>query len=165
MIEQDGPARETLLAALRGDGEAVAARLLAVSAERYGTGCYEGGWTAREVLAHVASIEWTYARLFDLVGDERGSGSGGGGRSASMDDYNRRQVAKRAGASVEELVEEWRRNRERTVAAVESANEALLRRPVRSFGGIEGSLGRVLWDVAIEHVRGHVADITGDPDE
>src|SRR5436309_2472949 len=30
------------------------------------TGVYEGGWNGRQLLAHIASMEWTYPRILEL---------------------------------------------------------------------------------------------------
>ena len=79
----------------------------------------------------------------------------------TVDGYNRRQVELRAGASVAELLEEFARNRAATIAAVEVYPEEGFRRRVRSAGGTVGSLAEVVWFVAVEHVRGHLHDLTG----
>lgn len=153
--------RESLLAELRAQGEQVAAALRALPAEALERGAYEQGWSVREVAAHVASIEWTYARLVDLAAQEADGGSGQArGASPDMDAYNQRQVAKRAGASIAELADEFARNRARTIAAVESAPDALLARPIRSFGGVSGPLLEVLHAVTVGHVGEHLRDMT-----
>lgn len=156
------PTRESLLAALRAQGDEVATALRSLSADALARGAYEQGWSVRELAAHVASIEWTYARLVDLAAQEAGGGSGqASGTSPDMDAYNQRQVAKRAAASITELADEFARNRARTIAAVESAPDELLARPIRSFGGVSGSLLEVLQEVAVGHVGEHLRDIGG----
>jgi hypothetical protein len=77
------------------------------------------------------------------------------------DAYNDRQVAKRAGASVSELLAEFETNRAATIAAVEAADEALFGREIRSAGGIVGPLADVFHQVAVLHVLGHARDLTG----
>ena len=129
--------------------------------DRWPEGCYEEGWTAKDILAHVASIEWTYPKLLLLAqeppkerdGEKRFRGGIGG--------YNERQVDKRRSAPVEELIEEFERNREATIASVEEADDALLGEPVRSAGGVEGTALEVMNYVAVVHVRDHLDDITG----
>lgn len=158
--------KQQLLADLRRNGEEAIAALAAIPPARFQEGRYENGWSGREILAHMASIEWTYARLIDLAGAPAPSGGDGGGeRSASaqggIDSYNARQVEKRAGASVAELLEEFRTNRAQTMAAVEAADEALFDVPIRSAGGRTGTLAKVLNEVAVLHVQGHTRDIAG----
>jgi hypothetical protein len=70
-------------------------------------------------------------------------------------------VEKRADATVEELIDEFEKNRAATIAAFESADEALFSVPIRSAGGITGPLGTVLHYVAVLHVNQHVKDIAG----
>ena len=154
--------REELLAALRED----AARLPEiVGAAELSRGVYENGWSARELLAHLAAIEWTYPRLIEraaAAGGSGGSSDSSSGGVFDMDAYNARQVAKRAEASVEELLAEFGRNRAATIEAVASADAALLDRATRSAGGVEGTLLEVLIGVTVGHVREHMADLAGD---
>lgn len=172
-----------IIEALRATGEQAVAALRALPAHAYDGGRYENGWTAREILAHIAAIEWTYARLIDVAiegqsGGAKPEATPAGIRRTSpeesvgiatrtvrggIDDYNARQVAKRADASVGDLIDELAKNRAATIAAVERADEGLLRTPIRSAGGITGELAQVIQAVAIDHVMSHVSDITGEP--
>jgi hypothetical protein len=190
------PSKAELLDALRASGADALARLRALPPADFERGRYENGWNSRQILAHIASIEWTYTRLFDVAkqatppqalpqGGERRNvtahpdapgGQGGVRRSepgegglptrtaqGGIDSYNERQVAKRAGAPVAELLDEFERNRAATIAAVEAADEALLGKEIRSAGGITGALAGVINAVAVLHVLGHVNDIVGMP--
>jgi hypothetical protein len=171
-----------LLDALRTTGAQALAKLRAMDATAFERGGYENGWNGREILAHVAAIEWTYVRLIDVArqvpaGESSAATSGEVRRTTpeesaglatrpargGIDDYNARQVEKRAGATIAELLDEFAANRAKTVAAVEMVEESLLVTPIRSAGGITGSLSGVLTAVAVEHVMMHVADITGEP--
>jgi hypothetical protein len=76
--------------------------------------------------------------------------------------YNDRQVEKRADASVAELIAEFKENRAKTIAAVESADGALFTKEVTSAGGAKGPLATVIDFVAVQHVLGHLRDITGE---
>jgi hypothetical protein len=173
MTQQTIPTKADLIDALRSSGERAVARLRSLPAGALEEGRYESGWNGRQILAHIASIEWTYPRLIamargDLPWPEpagtdprsteepyRPSMAGG------INDYNGRQVEKRAGASVAELIAEFETNRAATIAAVEGVEESLLAKRVRSAGGIEGPLAAVVQGIAIVHVEGHVADIVG----
>lgn len=156
--------KDELIADLRAQGVEVAAAFRAVPPDKWEEGRYEGGWNARQILAHVAAIEWTYARLVDLArapavdasGEARSAPPSGG-----MDGYNARQVEKRAGATVEELIAEFERNRAATIASVQGADDAIFGQEVRSAGGREGTLAQVFREVAIGHVSEHVRDVTG----
>src|SRR5437660_1329501 len=126
-------------------------------------GGYENGWNGRQILAHPASIEWTYPRLIDIA-REAGAGPAatvsGEPPTRAMrggnDAYNERQVARRADRSVAELLDEFATNRAATIRAVEAADEALFARVIRSAGGVTGPLAAVFHAVAVRHVLGHL---------
>ena len=129
-------------------------------------GRYENGWTARQILAHIASIEWTYPRLIDTARGEDAPKQGKpevatpAAPAARILSYNDRQVEKRADYTITQLLDELQTNRDATIAAVEAADEELFSRPVRSAGGATGTLAEVLNYVAVRHVAMHVDDIT-----
>ena len=153
-----------LLAALRSSGDATVATIEALPEAAFGEGRYENGWNARQILAHIASIEWTYARLLEIPGQAAATPPKNGAlptreAQGGMDAYNARQVERRAGASIAELIEELKTNRARTIAAVEEADETLLSQPIKSAGGRTGPLANVFYEVAVEHIREHCRDL------
>jgi hypothetical protein len=181
----DASTRQQLIEALRANGAHAVETLRALPEAAFELGRYENGWNGRQILAHVASIEWTYHRLIDVAkqapvaehGAEREEQRDGGVRRTSeeesrglptaaarggIDTYNERQVEKRAGTSIAELIDEFEKNRAGTIAAVEAVDEALLQTSIRSAGGITGQLAGVIQAVAVGHVQMHVADITGE---
>jgi hypothetical protein len=164
MTDAKVPSKSELLAALRRSGDEVVRIVSGEPAERLGEGRYENGWNGRQILAHIASIEWTYPRLIDVarsptpLADEAPTRAMRGGNDA----YNDRQVAKRAHLSAAELLEEFERNRAATIQAVEAADEELFTRRIRSAGGVVGSLAEVFYQVAVLHVLGHARDIAGE---
>ena len=117
MTRNDCPSKPELLAALRASRDEVLAIVRWQPPEALERGRYEGGWNGRQILAHIASIEWTYPRLLDVAREAGASASTAesGTPTRSMrggnDAYNERQVAKRAHLSVAELLEEFERNR------------------------------------------------------
>lgn len=177
------PTKRELLQALASSRDEVIALVRALEPARLEEGRYENGWNGRQILAHIASIEWTYPRLLDVAKETPTVRQGGPVAEAAqvrrtepgeapagtptriaqggIDSYNERQVAKRAQASVAELLDELARNRDALIAAVEAADEALFARPIRSAGGITGALASVINAVAVQHVLGHVNDIAG----
>jgi hypothetical protein len=175
--EQRLPSKAELLEALQSSGREVIDRVRAMSPDELERGRYENGWNARQILAHIASIEWTYPRLVDLARQGTPAAANEQPRQVrrtepqeapgvptrpmqgGVDSYNERQVAKRAAALVSELLAEFERNRAATITAVEEANEELLRTPIRSAGGITGPLAGVIHTVAVWHVLGHLGDI------
>jgi hypothetical protein len=164
MATQSTTSKRELLTLLSTSGDEAIAAIRALPPEAFSRMCYEGGWNGREIVAHVAAIEWTYPRLIDLArqarADVQGSGSGSAAPlSGGIDAYNARQVAKRADASLDELLDEFARNRAATIAAVAAADDALFAAPIRTAGGIAGRLDEVIRWVAVDHVRGHIRDI------
>ncbi len=159
------PSKSEIVEGLRTSGVRASETLRALDAERLEAGVYEGGWNGIQLVAHIASIEWTYPRLIGraeaagavVSAVARPSGEPRGG----MDGYNERQVAQRADRTLEELIEEFERNRAATIEAVEAADDALFAEAIRSGGGVEGTLAEVFQNVTIDHVLGHLADLTG----
>ena len=174
MTGEQVPSKVELIEAIRTNGEEAVARLRALPAEAFEQGRYENGWNGRQILAHIASIEWTYPRLLEVAREASASGSAQqpaaqqaeslATRTAQggIDAYNARQVEKRADASAAELIDEFARNRAATLAAIEAADEELLAVPIRSAGGVPGPVGLVMRRVIVDHVRAHVRDITGE---
>jgi uncharacterized protein (TIGR03083 family) len=168
MSEEQAPTKAALLEALRASRDEVVRTVRALSAQQLEEGRYENGWNGRQILAHLASIEWTYPRLLDVARAEPApetAPAGGDPPTRPMrggnDAYNERQVAKRADLSPADLLAEFERNRAATIAAVEAADESLFARPIRSAGGVTGPLALVFHRVAVLHVLGHARDIAG----
>ncbi len=169
-MSNGAPTKAELLDALRSSGKQALETLQALPAEKWTEGRYENGWNAREILAHLSSIEWAYPKLIDLargvapekppVPQQAATPPPGGGTPQILN-YNERQVAKRADATVEQLLAEFEQNRAATIGAVEAAEEPLFAVEVTSAGGAKGPLSAVMNFVAVEHVKMHVRDITG----
>ena len=165
MTAPQPPTKPELLAALRATGADALARLRALPPAEFERGRYESGWNGRQILAHIASIEWTYPRLLDIAREAPAGEAPAEGELATRtmrggnDAYNERQVAKRSHLTVADLLAEFERNRAATIQAVEAVDGALLERRIRSAGGIVGSLATVLYQVAVLHVLAHARDI------
>lgn len=166
------PSKAELLEALRTSGRDVLNALHALPPERLEEGRYENGWNGRQILAHLASIEWTYPRLIDIARQAPTSDAGSAAAQAGdelptrtmrggNDAYNDRQVAKRAHLTVAELLAEFELNRAATIRAVEAADDELFAQRIRSAGGVVGPLALVFYQVAVAHVLGHARDIAG----
>jgi len=159
------PTKAELVAALERSGREAVQTLRSVPAKTFSLGRYENGWNAREILAHIASIEWTYKRLLDIPNQPPQPAAGGppsAQAQGGIDAYNQRQVERRAERSVADLIAELEKNRGDTIAAVLSAPAELLATPIRSAGGAEGPLGTVFMNVAVRHLEQHVRDIAGE---
>jgi uncharacterized protein (TIGR03083 family) len=171
MPTEGAPTKAELLAALRASRDEVLALVRALSPERLEEGRYENGWNGRQILAHLASIEWTYPRLIDIAREASAPGSGSAGPAGGApptrsmrggnEAYNERQVTKRAHLPPADLLAEFEKNRAATIAAVEATEDGLFARPIRSAGGVAGPLAAVFNQVAVLHVLAHARDIAG----
>jgi uncharacterized damage-inducible protein DinB len=158
-----------LLEALRASRDEVLAIVRAMPTERLEEGRYENGWNGRQILAHIASIEWTYPRLIDIARDGAAPAAAPTGPGdlptrtmrGGNDAYNERQVAKRAHLSVADLLAEFEQNRTTTIRAVEATDAELFARHIRSAGGVTGPLATVFYQIAVAHVLGHTRDLAG----
>ena len=151
-----------LLQALHASRDEVVALVRGLPPERLEEGRYENGWNGRQILAHIASIEWSYPRLIEVARTPPGpAGEPPPTRAprSGNEDYNERQVAKRAHLTVAQLLAEFETNRAATVRAVEAADEVLFARRIRSTFGVVGPLAAVFHQVAVAHVLGHARDI------
>ena len=164
MSEEHVPSKAELLEALRASRDEVVRVVRALPPDRFEEGRYENGWNGRQILAHIASIEWTYPRLIDIArapapaADEAPpTRTMQGGNDA----YNARQISRRAHLSVADLLGEFEKNRATTIQAVEAAEEPVFSRRIRSAGGVVGPLAAVFYQVAVLHVLGHARDIAG----
>src|SRR2546425_11956326 len=121
MTDGQVPTRTELLEALRASGEEVIETVRALPPERLEEGRYENGWNGRQILAHIASIEWTYPRLIDIARTPPVEEATPPTRAmkGGNDAYNARQVSKRAHLTVPELLAEFAANRAATIKAVE----------------------------------------------
>ena len=185
MTDANVPTKRELLDLLRAQATQVEDAVRRLNEQQLEEGRYEGGWNARQILAHVAAIEWTYPRLIDLAKGQRESAPPRTGAPAAtpggqppsgaapspeapvaaanpIDSYNARQVEKRATMSVAELLDEFRTNRAALITAVEATDDALFDVPIRSAGGARGPLASVIKFVALDHVGVHVRDLTGE---
>ena len=172
MTDTWAPSKTELLDALRASRDEILEIVRALPPERLEDGRYENGWNGRQILAHLASIEWTYPRLIDIARTAPATDAAPStSQTADLlptrtmrggnDAYNDRQVAKRAHLSAAELLAEFERNRAATILAVETADEHLFARRIRSAGGVIGPLATVFHQVAVVHVLGHGRDLAG----
>ena len=163
--DERAPTKAELLQALRESRDEVLAIVRATPPERLEEGRYENGWNGRQILAHIASIEWSYPRLIDIARTPPAPAEEAPPTrtmKGGNDSYNDRQVAKREHMTVAELLAEFEKNRAATIQAVEVADDGLFGRRIRSAGGVVGPLALVFHQVAVAHVLGHARDIKGD---
>lgn len=113
-----------------------------------------GRWSVKQVAAHLVTIEQSMHWLFNNII------SGGEGSPADFDPdrFNRNQVPKLDGLTLDALMDRFKAVRKETIAIVRNMSDADLdRRGHHAFHG-QGSLERfVRW--AYEHTNLHLADV------
>ncbi len=87
----------------------------------------EGGWTAREILAHLAGRGLGYERMSNLAAGNPPSGP------LDVNHWNQERVDERIANSRDELLAEFRTVHENLIAYVEGLDDATLDREI-SFG-------------------------------
>ena len=65
--DEPAPSKAELLHALHTSRDEVVALVRGLPPERLEEGRYENGWNGRQILAHIASIEWSYPRLIEIA--------------------------------------------------------------------------------------------------
>jgi pimeloyl-ACP methyl ester carboxylesterase len=113
----------------------------------------EGGWDARELLAHLSS---TQAALPAVVS---ATGGGGGGEPFDPDRWNAGQVRRRRDRSPDQLIEEMREGSRQLQAALTDAD---LERPT-AIGPHAGQPLRAALGRMLQHQRAHLAELEGAP--
>ena len=150
-----------LMEDLRDSGVEFRDRVLGFSPGALETGIYENGWNGRQVVAHLAGIEWSLPGLINRTraGRKADLATPLAKESMTMDGYNAREVLRRRDTCLAELVDEFSRNREATIVAVASLTPGQLEASAKSLGGASGTVEGVLRRVAIEHLRQHLREI------
>ena len=123
MTDQPADLKAQLLATLRSSGKELLSKLEGLPAEALEAGCYESGWNGRQVLAHIAAIEWTYPRLIDIARNgppEKKPEATATSKPAKggINSYNDRQIERYADATVAELLDIFRKNRATTISTI-----------------------------------------------
>jgi hypothetical protein len=121
-----------------------------------------GGWSVKEVFAHLASMGLTPSFFIGMAQRAASGGGGGGGMGSDfdIDAFNAQQVEKRKGMSLEELLAEFRQGHEQGIALMESTPDEVLTKelPDPFRGGMATTLDMIKGSCA-EHEAGHLDDV------
>ena len=112
------------------------------------------GWTARQILAHLAGRQPTYDMLISIALDGNGAPPGG----FSIDSWNQRLVEERAGHTREELLQEFQYVHEQLIERTRSLRDDQLRLPV-VLPNRETNLGDVLLGSGGMHSIQHSSEV------
>jgi uncharacterized protein (TIGR03083 family) len=112
------------------------------------------GWSAKQILCHLASTSGSAG--FFIMMAQSGQGMGAG---FDIDRWNAEQVAARRDRPLEEIMAEFRAGRESSIKAVESAPDDLMAKQVPDFSGGMLALADLIKGAATDHETGHLDDL------
>jgi len=148
--------RKEITDALAAGLERTVAFFEALSPEQWSRRIYQDGarWTARQVVAHLITIERSMHWLFKNIL----SGGAGSPEDFDVDRYNASQTRKYDGVSLDELIDQFRHVRQETIGMVAAMSESDLDREGRHAFHGHGRLERFIrW--AYEHAQIHEDEI------
>jgi uncharacterized protein (TIGR03083 family) len=150
--------KQEVIDCLRNLRDEVAALVEGAPADAWSAETYEESWTAKDVLAHIASTSAPAGYLLSIASLPGGSDESGGFDNEA---FNRQQTAMRADRTPQQLLDEIRANVQRDIQAVESASGDLLEKHFAAPWGVEGTVAEVIITAASGHIGGHIADLRG----
>jgi uncharacterized protein (TIGR03083 family) len=152
-----GEKSEALAKRLADEGPALAAQWAGLTEEQWARPVYLDGatWTARDVLAHLISAEQGHQRLIASVA----GGGPGSPADFDLDGYNARGVAALADRSAAELLADFGRVRQATVALVAELADADLARRGRHPALGEAALLEDFIKIVYMHGKLHWRDL------
>jgi uncharacterized protein (TIGR03083 family) len=112
------------------------------------------GWSAKQILCHLASTSGSAG--FFMMMAQSGQGMGAG---FDIDRWNAEQVAARQDRPLEEIMAEFRAGHESSIKAVESAPDELMAKQVPDFSGGMLALADLIKGAATDHETGHLDDL------
>lgn len=148
--------KKDIIRKLEKGGEDVVCFYKTLSPEQLDTQIYTDGaaWTARQLLAHLITIERSMHWLFRNILD----GGPGSPENFDIERFNRTQPRKLDGFSFQELLDQFGAVRDETIGIVRNMEEADLDREGRHAFHGHGKLERfILW--AHEHSLIHQEDV------
>ena len=153
------PDKNDVIACLKNVRDEIVALVDGASPDAWSSPTYEDGWTAKDVLAHVASTCGPASFMLAMAQAPAGGSAGGG--SFDGEAFNRQQTAVRAGHSPHQILDEIRSTMQRDIQAVEGAPDELLQMHFVAPWGSEGSVAQLIIAAANGHLGGHIADLRG----
>ena len=148
--------REEILGAIQQGIDSVEQTFGDLSDDQLATEVYEGGWNAKEVLAHLAGRQGTYDMIFSLARGGAMPQTPDGG--FDVDTWNQRAVDERIDKSRDELLGEFRSVHESLAARVGDIDDAVLQTTVVTPRG-DAVAGDVLAGSGGMHSVTHSADV------
>lgn len=149
--------KQEAIAAIREGIGRVEATFGTLTDEQLGTTVHEGdgGWTARQVLAHMAGR----AQGHQLVLSMATGGASPDYSGIKVNDWNQQRVDERAGRSRDELLQEFRQIHEALIENLRELPDGAFERMVPSPRGGEIALGDMIAGSGGRHNVNHTAEV------
>jgi len=112
------------------------------------------GWTARQLVCHLASTAGSAAFFVTMAQSGQGMGAG-----FDLDRWNAEQVAARQDKPLEEILAEFRAGHESSIKAVEAAADDLLAKEVADFSGGTSALADMIQGSPTDHEAAHLDEL------
>ena len=146
--------REAAVAAVKAVRQELDRIVASAGGEAWSNEAYEG-WTARELLSHIAATSNVAGFLLAMSANPGATFSG----EMDNDTFNARQVAMRESKPIGEVVEEARGHLAEDVERVAAASDELLERQYAAPWGDEGPISDLIVGAANDHLMIHLRDL------
>lgn len=148
------PGKNEITVAITDGIDTVVATFSGLSDEQLDTVVYDDGWTAREILAHLAGRQASYEMMSKLAQ----GGPPPDMRNFDVNAWNQQHVDARTGNSPDALIEEFRQVHLALLARVEAMDEETLNRTIMGPRG-ETTVGAQLMNSGGLHSTTHANDV------
>ena len=154
------PTKPEIIAAIQRGIDRVEQTFGGLTDEQLDTRVHEGdgGWTGRQILAHLAGRAGTHQMVFQMAEAPPSETPPAGG--FDVNHWNQQIVDERAGASRDDLLTEFRDTHEQLIKRVETLPEEALDKPVTTPRGAS-TLGEVLMNSGGKHSLTHADEVNG----
>lgn len=152
------PTKQEIIAAIQEGIERVEQTFGKLSDEQLDAQVHEGdgGWTGRQILAHLAGRSGTHQMIFQMAEAPPPQSSELGG--FDVNHWNQKIVDERAGSSKDDLLAEFRETHEQLLQRVEALPDDGLQQPVTMTRGVM-PLGDVLLNSGGKHSVAHAEEV------
>ncbi|HYI14922.1 MAG TPA: maleylpyruvate isomerase N-terminal domain-containing protein [Thermomicrobiales bacterium] len=151
------PDKQEIIAAIQEGIERVDSTFSTLTDEQLATTVHEGdgGWTARQVLAHLAGRAKGHQMLLSMAT----GASPGGFAGFDVNAWNQQIVDERAGRSRDELLQEFRQTHEALIENVRELPDGAFETLIPSPRGGEVALGDMLAGSGGQHNVNHTIEV------
>lgn len=148
--------RAAVIARMQRARDEIADLVASASHEAWANPAYENGWTAKDLLAHIASTCGSASFLLTM---SQVSGGAPGDAAFDGEAFNKQQTEMRATHSPDQILDEIRATMQRDIQSVEAASDEALQKHFVAPWGLEGSVADLIVMSADGQLAIHVADL------